>query len=155
MKNLLLILTLILSSFIGKSQVIMLDSSYVWSEYWTCYFSGLQGGTQYKSIGGDTLINTYTYKKIYGTSNQTGFPQTYLREDSGYVHNSNEEIYYNFNLQLGDTFIFLPTAMMPYTEIIVDSISTKFLFGQMRKVIKFNFLNMEWIEGVGSSTGLL
>ncbi len=156
MKKICLIIFLLISFKISLAQIPMLDSSYVWSEYWGCYFSGPQDGTQYKSIGGDTLLNGKIYKKIFGSSDQTGYPSAFLREDSGFVFNSYEEVYYNFNLLPGDTFTFLQSSMVGPIDLIVDSVSTKFLFGQMRKAIKFkDFLDMTWIEGVGSSTGLL
>lgn len=155
MKKITLIIILLVSSFIAKSQIPMLDSNFVWANQWCCYFEDFDCGYAYNSVGGDTLYNGKIYKKIYGGLNNTGYTNYFLREDSGFVYNQYEEVYYNFHLQVGDTFIFPPSAMMPYFNVIVDSITTEFIFGQTRKVIKFDFLNMEWIEGVGSTTGLL
>lgn len=155
MKKITLIVILLVSSFIAKSQISMLDSNYVWANQWCCYFEDFDCGYVYNSIGGDTLLNGEVYKKIYGFSSPIGYPSAFLREDSGFVYNENEEVYYNFHLQVGDTFTFPQSAMISYLNVIVDSVTTEFIFGQTRKVIKFDFLNMEWIEGVGSTTGLL
>lgn len=133
----------------------MLDSNFVWANQWCCYFDSLNCGVGYNSVGGDTLYNGKIYKKIYGTQNATGYTSYFLREDSGFVYNKYEEIYYNFHLQVGDTFTFPLSSITPNVEVIVDTVETKFIFGQTRKVIKFDFLNMEWIEGVGSTTGLM
>ena len=133
----------------------MLDSNFVWANQWCCYFDSLNCGVGYNSVGGDTLYNGKIYKKIYGTQNATGYTSYFLREDSGFVYNKYEKIYYNFHLQVGDTFTFPLSSITPNVEVIVDTVETKFIFGQTRKVIKFDFLNMEWIEGVGSTTGLM
>jgi len=154
MKKITLIIILLVSSFIAKSQISMLDSNYVWANFWGCYFDGDDSGYSYNSVGGDTLLNGEIYKKIYSGSSPIGYPSYFLREDSGFVYNQHEEVYYNFHLQVGDTFSF-PQSVMTYAQIIVDAVTTEFVFGQTRKVIKFDFLNMEWIEGVGSTTGLL
>jgi hypothetical protein len=155
MKKLSLIFLLLTSSLITKSQISMLDSNYVWANFWGCYFDGDASGYSYNSVGGDTLLDGEIYKKIYNGSSPIGYPNYFLREDSGFVYNQYEEVYYNFHLQVGDTFTFPQSSMMPYLDVIVDSVTTEFIFGQTRKVIKFDFLNMEWIEGVGSTTGLL
>lgn len=155
MKKVLLLILLLTSTLITKSQISMLDSNFVWANQWCCYFDSLNCGVAYNSVGGDTLYNGKVYKKIYGGLNNTGYTSYFLREDSGFVYNGHEEVYYNFHLQVGDTFTFPPSSMMPYLEVIVDSVTTEFIFGQTRKVIKFDFLNMDWIEGVGSTTGLL
>lgn len=156
----------ILISLSSFAQISMLDTSYSWSTYGCCYFDGVSCSGGSLSIGGDTIINNKSYKKIYGNSTASGYPIDFFREDSGNVYHpvSNfgyEEIYYDFNLQVGDTFQFPETALISlYPGAIVESVSTIFIFGKMRKYIKFEdytspLNGFAFIEGVGATSGLL
>lgn len=109
-------------------------------------------------IGGDTTINSMTYKKveihedtlpnIWTTANY------FVRESNGQVFkyvNNNEWVILNFNLAVGDTI------NEPFTEFYVTEIdSIEMLNGAMRQRITFenptyNCIAPPLIEGVGNA----
>jgi len=81
------------------------------------------------------------------------FYDCYLREDTSAQRvfqidpgpNEQETLILDFNLEVGDTFQYLPN----YTPV-VDDVYLDTIFGNIRKVIAFDSL-LSFIEGVGSS----
>ncbi len=126
----------------------------------------------YYIMYGDTLISNIDYKKIYvGLYKDTINTQYYMgamREDSlgdVYFRCSNdqfncsiyndtlEHLLYSFSLQDGDTLF----GVNPYYPLIVKKIDSVLINGEYRKkIIFYNYTlgNREWIEGIGSVSGL-
>ena len=123
---------------------------------------------------GDTLINSYNYKKIYKsyvylTSTGSASPcdplpqwdySGYigaLRDDSlsnktffVYQNNNNDSLIYDYNLNVGDTIIGNSSIDNIQTVTSVDSI---LIGSQFRK--RWNYAYGYIIQGIGSSTGLI
>jgi hypothetical protein len=118
----------------------------------------------------DTVINGVTYSKLYGNNLPADYPYsdtvfnistaTYVaavREDMSkkiWIRQPNDTIdilYYDFSLQLGDTFCFDFFNIGCLPVVNVDSI---LINGNYRRQIHFSSFNPEiWIEGIGSKTG--
>lgn len=107
---------------------------------------------------GDTLIGAVLYSKIYhnGTSYEGA-----LREQGKKVfyHSKNagsERLLYDFNLTVGDTFVFInDTANVSVfdTVIVVQEYTTTTSKGPQR-TLTFNW-GTTWIEGIGNLENLL
>ncbi len=128
--------------------------------------------TRYYGYGGDTVINNLTYGKLYGNNLPADYPYTdvafnfptatyvaAVREDTSkkvWIINAGDTtgiLYYDFALNIGDTFCFdyFFPALGCHTVVAVDSI---LIGGNFRRQIHFNSLNGEaWVEGVGSLSG--
>lgn len=138
---------------------------------WTVFHYG-QTGTDIQKFGmyGDTIINSLSYKKIYEdwapifNINNASYRGA-IREINKkifIVHftNNSETLLYDFNLNVGDTAKVITYSGWQYAYKVasVDSIN---LNGQYHKRWKFNQYNPTfhyeeyWIEGIGSSFGLL
>lgn len=115
---------------------------------------------------GDTIINGDKYSKLYSNnlSNdttfnfQTSFYRAAIREDSTKKvwlikpSDTSRVLYYDFALNIGDTFCFDYFHMGCHELISVDSVVLT--DGNYRR--QLNFENGEsWIEGIGSKTGWL
>lgn len=168
--NLLPLLLLILS-FNGFSQITMLEKNNKWASESCCAFQGefepeIYCEFQYNSIGQTDTINNTFYQEICRGLNSNYPTNTKLREDNlkvYFLNDENEEkLYYDFTLLPGDTFFIynsFETNILPEYFIVSDT-STTNIFNQNRKVIYFEssssvFDNFYWIEGVGSTHGLL
>ncbi len=144
------------------------NTTAIWTGNQCSYFSS--SGMIYKTgMFGDTLINTLSYKKIYGSTDfhfnlSTASYLCALRESGKKVYyikdgNVTESLLYNFNLDVGDTAK-IKNIMGSYVALKVDSIDQVMVNGQPRKRWTFNangsFHTKEyWIEGIGSNFGLL
>lgn len=138
---------------------------------WTnvqCSYWGNTSSLYKTGMFGDTTINSMHYKKIYGSTNyhfnlDSAIYLCALRETGKkvyYIQNgtNSELLLYDFNLQVGDTAKI--QNLMGYTELKVDSIDQVLVNGQLHKRWLFNangsyHYEEYWIEGVGSSFGLL
>ena len=156
------------------------DSNVVWREtrYATDGGFGYYQWDEERFIKGDTVIGLYTYHKIYESGLFAHYyvsPNildtsyyyyndlvTFIREDNNkkvYVYFNNDELIYDFNLQLGDT---IPNGIIHNTTdtIIISEIDSIFDGMNFRK--RFNlsstsassFLNASIIEGIGTTIGL-
>ncbi len=121
---------------------------------------------------GNEVIDNLTYKKIYRTNNTSNqdwsFTGQYIREDATkkvYFKNglnAEEELIYDFDLNLGDTFIISSFCSPDQNEIVVTNIDFITLNnGEERKRLKVEkvnnptnyFLPDYWIEGIGTHKG--
>jgi hypothetical protein len=125
------------------------------------------------TLTGDTVINTLTYHKVWksgtrhehcatgGTLNNWSIINYCVgayREDTAvkkvYFYDNNysqEFLLYDFSLNVGDT---LEGMMSPlYGYAIVSSIDSVLVGSNFRK--KINHSSGSWIEGIGSTSGLL
>lgn len=121
----------------------------------------------YKISSQDSIINGYTYNKLlikYDSSqNSNWYFRNRIREENNivYVYTNCQEYYYDsnyceyvlfdFNLQVGDVFI-SNRVNNQSTVASVDSIEVNGIF---LKRISFTFDSETWIEGIGSTKGLL
>ena len=110
----------------------------------------------------DTLIDNEKYQKLFQL-----YDTIPIRENAklvGYLMEKEKKVYYigtyydegllyDFNVQQGDTVIIdLPLPL----QLIVLRVDTILLGNKKRKQISFNdFDEMTWIEGIGSTNGLL
>jgi len=138
-----------------------IDTNIIWQNLETC---GLGEKKYFIKLNSDTLIHTNTYKKVMYSENSS-FNQT---EHAGYIREENDKLYYrdkatqqegllyDFNLTVGDTIhivnYFLNSTPCTLTLIRIDSILIN--SQQVRKFVFDNTLEY-WIEGIGSSFGLL
>lgn len=115
-----------------------------------------------KYILGDTVIGNKYYQKLYVTNNRA-FDTiclgtlNLLHRDSGKVF-LNNNLLYNFNLNVGDTisvfysaFLSIPAANYNYTVTIKDSI---YIGNKWRKQITLNgptnaISGLKWVDGLG------
>ncbi len=135
----------------------------VWGQFTgVCCFPGLTGSTYFLAANGDTVVNGNSYIKLYqsdSTGSVLNLVNEFIREDSFgrifyYNHWANQDtLLYDFNLQIGDTAKVYTSATNIF-PLIVDSISNIQIGSQIRKHIHFDQGN-SWIEGIGSSDGLL
>lgn len=121
----------------------------------------------YKISPQDSIINENTYNKLlikYDSSqNADWYFIDWIREENNivYIYNNCQEYYYDtnyceyvlfdFNLQVGDVFI-SNRVNNQSTVASVDSIEVN---GTFLKRISFTFDAETWIEGIGSTKGLL
>lgn len=140
------------------------------SVVWNIFYAGEDHGDYYEyqyRMAGDTMIHGYTYKKLY---EYRGFgdlsPAGFTRESGKYIYyrtslgsgKDTELIAYDFNLQVGDTFIRVDQRRNSKCPIILQTIDSVVLSnGEYRK--RYNFKDScygpptYWIEGIGSSRG--
>lgn len=124
-------------------------------------------------ISGDTLINSFSYKKIYKsfvyhTSTGAASPcdPLPLLENSGYIgalrddsvsnktffvfqNNNNDSILFDYNLNVGDTI----KGCIALNDIIIISVDSILIGSQERK--KWNYNTGQIIQGIGSESGLI
>jgi hypothetical protein len=125
-------------------------------------FSWDMTNTQIFKIEGDTVINSYAYKKLWSSWDSTmsylDF-EGFLREESDVVYiykpGSGEYILYDFNLEAGDT-AFVYNDFCGEVQVIVTGTDTVEYFGVPRKRWILDGWNEDyWIEGIGSNYGLV
>lgn len=113
------------------------------------------------TLSGDTTLNNKTYKKIFtfdlyeGAVRDTNQTIYYVPADS-----SQEYVLYDFNLAVGDTFIWPFQFYQGFesdTLIVVSEDSTLATDGYHRSLnLQYNnSFNATWIEGIGSMYDLL
>ena len=118
--------------------------------------------TCYYGIWGDTIINGYTYHKIYTNIYPNSSSQFFDTTLATYLYSFRESgrkiavrgpgdpadvLHYDFNVDPGDTATFnYDVNLYPSPLISIDSVYTT--DGYRRR---FNFTYDEWIEGIGST----
>ena len=173
MKNIRLYILLMLMLMAGRvtlkaqEYVPMLQEGNEWNTL--CVVSAglfIEGYSNYVNwCSGDTLIDGAQYTKLMGTEDgENPHLFTLLREEDSKVwarlNNQTERLLYDFNANVGDTL------RIGYIgeELIVDSISIEQIGGIDRKMywfgLEYDFIGEPyaietWIEGIGSSFGLL
>jgi hypothetical protein len=129
---------------------------------------GYTFGTKSYRIEGDTIINLIHYKKIKSTYDTiwTSYdsPNGFIRMDSTkkvYFNDGIEHLLYDFNLQVGDTFVGNSFWANHLYTLVVDSVDSVTLEnGVKNKRILFGdnlsgYPTEYWIESVGSNFGLI
>lgn len=125
-------------------------------------------GTKSSRIEGDTIINLIHYKKIKSTwdtvwTSNDG-PDGFIRMDSTkkvFFFDGIEHLIYDFNLQVGDTFVGNSYLANHLYTLVVDSIDSVTLEnGVKNKRILFGnnisgYPTEYWIESIGSNFGLI
>ncbi|HOF15280.1 MAG TPA: T9SS type A sorting domain-containing protein [Bacteroidales bacterium] len=161
-KNLFVILLLTISYIhVSQCNEIFIDTNMIWQNLETC---GLSEKNFFIKLSSDTLIHTNTYKKVI-YSEDTSFNRM---EHIGYIREENNQLYYrdkttqqegllyDFNLMVGDTIhvvnYFLNSTSFTLNLIRIDSI---LINGQQVRKFVFDNTSEYWIEGIGSSFGLL
>jgi len=122
--------------------------------------------TEHRALCGDTVINGNEYAKMYvlevdddgnekdrfyegGT--RIEFDRVYWIEDN----EEQEELLYNFGLEDGDDFTYVPlSTTVPVTISVTSTDLINTLDGITRRVITFNSGEV-WIEGIGSNRGVV
>jgi len=110
---------------------------------------------------GDTVINNITYKKLWQTMDSTFTNWNYataMRETpDGKVYQWTEDgeiLLYDFGLEVNNQFNTEINGCPIYLEVeSIDSITL--LNGEKRKRLNFVWDSESWIEGIGSTYGLL
>ncbi len=156
MKNLIILISFLLLATAAKAQKIYFtDTTNVWYYISEAYWKNTVHEYSYH---GDTVANSYTYFKL-------GSP-LWVREDTaaGIVYysndlNSTDNILYNYNLQLGDTFTTDGHTMFSQSAgdtFILTAIDTINIAGYTHKLQRFDYLlpaggaYVLVIEGLGS-----
>ena len=118
------------------------------------------------TIAGDTIIGTNEFKKLYhtyDTSLQSWLLYGGLRENGEQVYmyqfdNQNEELLYDFNLNIGDTFRTIQNSYSYFggqIELIVVALDSVMLQNGDYKT-RYHFHDGEqWIYGIGSLNGIV
>ena len=125
--------------------------------------------TYSEKLEGDTIIDSKNYKKVYGSYNEYNTEWVnflFIREDIAtkkvYLRQGiNENLLYDFSLQLNDTFKTLYNENDGYrciqTVLKVDSIK---IYNHFRKRLWMSIMDSndtsdceQWIEGIGSVRG--
>ncbi|MBU3658736.1 MAG: T9SS type A sorting domain-containing protein [Flavobacteriales bacterium] len=175
-KLLFLVLFVISSTSLRAQQDLgsFVDESNLWYNYGGSFsfYGPIQRFHVYYFFQGDTIIGSYSYKKMYykvidssfnnnnGTLHHvTNYPVRYeasFRQEGkkvysvqNYYNNNNEFLYIDFNMQVGDTINYKPFGTIIHTVTAIDSIP----FGnQYRK--RFTTTGGTIYEGIGHQFGI-
>jgi len=159
------------------------DSNAIWRTNWSdmnCFIYGYPYSQYQYLLSSDTLINGTLYNKVIRTGFISPFcpPFSPYQPSIGYQgayrndiadqkvylvlpDSTNEILLYDFSLEVGDTLsgYFTFPDFSPCSFLIVDSIEYIIINNILRKRMKITDENMcsssYFIEGIGSSTGLL
>ena len=158
------------------------DSLVVENAQWQIqsYTNDPPAGADYKDgwlLRGDTMINEIQYKKLFRRHFESVNSSDlvwhglygYLREDVvnkkvyalksdgffGCNETNSEYLLFDFSYQVGDT-----SQMCMHNEwyqypVVLEEIYYEFLFGEERRLYRFDFAYFDLIEGVGHRNGLL
>jgi hypothetical protein len=123
------------------------------------------------ALCGDTLIDGKTYSRVFDLGIDTSgavIGKAYLggirSEDNRVLYLPNfpfdEHVLYDFNLETGDVIDLYPLYSNQTESRTVDSVKMEMIAGKIRKVIYFKPDPWDpgpefWMEGIGSSYGLL
>ncbi|MBR1775223.1 MAG: T9SS type A sorting domain-containing protein [Bacteroidales bacterium] len=143
----------------------IVDSTKVWHDG-LIYPGGISTFTF--QFGEDTIYNDRTYKQLIASSHYYVSYSLLFREDSNRVYfvnlgwkDSKEYLIYDFNLEVGDTVTIRGLTQISFWEDTfyeVKSTDTIIINGTPLKhlilIDKYN-RELEWIEGIGSLSGLL
>lgn len=116
---------------------------------------------QHQVTGADTIIGSYTYKKVFDGSSFVGAYRQNIPNKKVYCINqlfqNTEYLLYDFALAVGDTFTARPLADCDSFSV-VTSIDSILIGGGYRKKINFQSITccafISIIEGIGSEAGL-
>lgn len=146
-------------------------SNAIWSEVFTSKQPDEVETYQF-GIEGDTVYNNIQYSKLY-LLNDTVYPLSVGRYCGGIREDDMKRIYiidcdcvmiptipiidevalYDFSKSIGDTLFVGIYSFYPYSYFIINEIDSILIDGNYRK--RFDFGVEEWIEGIGSTRGLL
>lgn len=163
MKKTIVVSVLMTLTFLASSQTFLQENK-TWNVVECINWGGC--GTQTFKIIGDTTVAQTDYKKLYvsyDTTLNNWYKYGAIRENENkvyfYLYSSEMEVLlYDFNLNVGDTFISTHNSIEYQgcpIELEVFSIDTTILEnGEQRQ--RFNFNGGEkWISGIGSLYGLV
>lgn len=164
-KSLLFIAFSLILSISGKTQL-FIDPSNIWT---VVYVNESVNQLFVYQFNGDTTIGANEYKKLYKSDSTYTFHEYIggLREDSKKVffhRHGIEFLYYDFNLNPGDTFTTTTYNLTPTygctIKLKVDSINnTTLTNNELRKRFYLSAFSPneqwkeQWIEGIGSTNG--
>lgn len=164
-KTIYLVFLLLGSQFNGlfsQSYHKLVDKKKTWYVVEAIGGMGISFWTNTYKFGGDTIINGYNYTVLllkFRNEGEYVGPYSFIREDTAQEKvyrlddvDDEEFLIYDFNLEQGDTFS-IEHLGCPI-QLIVDSITTISIKDTPHKKIVFNPLEY-WIEGIGSSVGIL
>jgi hypothetical protein len=149
------------------------DSGAVWSEMYSSEET-MVVYERFTLTSEDTMINNISYKKLYiffdkifnkskakcvGGIREDEKKRVYFKGDSVIHHYKpwdtalpmNEILLYDFSLGIGDTAKFNDDGSF----LCVKSIDTVQVGNSQRKLLKFDYTDASWIEGIGNTRGLL
>jgi len=150
------------------------DSDAFWNVSWDdegCFSSNIPPSLYMYSIAGDTILGSYTYKKIIRNISPCGFccsPPFFslnsyvgaFREDGiqkkmyfFYLNDTAEKLLYDFSLAAGDTLI--PDYAVIGSPAIITSIDSIIIGASYRKRFNINWGYQYFIEGIGGSWGFI
>ncbi len=128
------------------------------------------GWTDYLFLDGDTIINDTAYTKVYYTSDSTlqndvsfhgGIREDTITKEIFFYYNTNlgEIRLYKFGMSIGDTALVSSMACYPIHMIVaeVDTITDEQGIQRRRMLMDnwYDWYDEYWIEGIGSTLGLL
>lgn len=169
-----LIGALLLFCVVNAQNYTFYDTGAVWGQFYLGYFVNINDiqNTTMKHMSNDT-INGEVYARVerIGTAYTGDYKRLMFRDSAGYVYRSYldttsggpnpikyEHLIYNFNLQVGDTFM-VPQGHIPNLRYEVIDVSTVTLLdGSNRKQILLvddplsSYPDtIKWIEGIGDA----
>ena len=166
----LIVLLILAGGNAAKGQVVpMLQPQQEWMiSHWYWGFPGWFGSTDIIKTGATALFDGKLYTAVQSSYNDGSnwIVRGWLREDSSgrvyhYMSDSaSERLLYDFTLSAGDTFWYHPDLYQGVYPFVVEKTDTiTLLNGEKRKRITLEgynyFHSSEWIEGIGSTHGLL
>jgi len=128
------------------------------------------GWTYYYFLDGDTVINNIPYTKVYLTTDSTfqndvsyhgGIREDSVNKEVYFYYNSNmgEIFLYKFGMNIGDTALVSSMACDAIYMIVADVDTITDMMGiERRRMLMdhwYDWYDEYWIEGIGSSLGLL
>lgn len=133
-----------------------------WGNAWTHYYF----------IEGDTSINSVQYKKLYRTSDSLlqndlafwgGLREDTLNQEVYYYYSewTGENRLYKFGLDIDDTVSVWSNECGSYVAKVIDTDTITDLYGAEHRRMKMDFywggspMDEYWVEGIGSTLGLL
>jgi len=170
MKSFLLAILILTSSYvIGQMEKAIVNENCNWSTLEVhCMPNGNNYSTYFIKFEGDTIIDSYVYKKIWRCDEESqinwGF-YGFIREDENKrvflkPPDYYEGMIYDFSVSVGDTIearnVYLNNDTLHFVVTQIDSV---LLLTDYRKRIKlFEYINQKeeiWVEGLGSYFGIL
>jgi len=142
----------------------LIDTNKVWN-FVGCYGPPPYYTTFYKFKQDTSITGTPYYRLLYSTDSVVWHYENMalLREDTinrkvYILSNNTEGLLYDFDLSVGDSVIVFNTGCLGGASITMhlQTIDSVLMQNQTyRKRFHFNYLNYQWIEGIGSPAGLL
>ena len=126
--------------------------------------------TDYLFLDGDTIINDTAYTKVYFSTDSTlqndvsylgGIREDTINKEIFFNHNSlmEEFLLYRFGMNIGDSALVSSMACYPIYMIVadVDTITDELGIDRRRMLLDhwYDWYDEYWIEGIGSTLGLL